>query len=321
MAAICGKAFVNRTIAILGGSGFVGRRLTSTLVKSGYQVRIIGRQRLLHGDLAVLPGVEYRRTNPYDQSGLCSAIDGCAAVVNLVGILNEKGRKGAGFERAHVLLLENLIAAMQASDIHRLIQMSALRAGEGESHYLKSKGKAESVALESGLAVTLLRPSVIFGPGDSFINRFAQLLKLLPVMPLACPQARFAPVFVGDVAQAATQVLQDGSHIGVALELVGPDEFSLRELVAFVARQLGLKRLIIGLPDTLARMQAGMMDFVPGKPFSTDNYLSLQVDSISNSNDLEKLGIPATSLQTVVPDYVPGSLHAHRLSRFRMREQ
>ena len=312
---------MNRTIAILGGSGFVGRRLCSTLVAAGHSVRVLGRQSVLHGDLAVLPRVDYRRTNPYDTASLGAAIAGCDAVVNLVGILNEKGRNGAGFEKAHVTLLENVIAAMRSEGVGRLLQMSALRAGEGGSYYLQSKGKAETLALESGLEVTLLRPSVIFGPGDGFVNRFAQLLKLFPVMPLACPTARFAPVYVGDVAQAAVQVLTHDGFAGEALELVGPDEYSLRELVAFVAAQLGLKRLIIGLPDFMARMQAGLLDFVPGKPFSTDNYKSLQIDSTSDKDDFSRLGIQPASMKSVVPTYVAGSPQANRLTAYRERER
>lgn len=312
---------MNRTIAILGGSGFVGRRLCTTLLKAGHSVRILGRQRVLHEDLAVLPRVDYRRTNPYDPASLGPAISGCDAVVNLVGILNEKGRKGAGFEKAHVALLENLISAMHSNGVTRLIQMSALRAGEGDSFYLQSKGKAEVLALESGLDVTLLRPSVIFGPGDSFVNRFAQLLRLFPVMPLACPDARFAPVYVGDVAEAATRIVAHNGFDGDVLELVGPDEYTLRELVEFTAGQLGLKRLIIGLPDFLARLQANLMDFVPGKPFSTDNYRSLQIDSTSTKNDFARLGIQPASMLSVVPAYVAGTLMANRLTAYRMRER
>ena len=238
----------------------------------------------------------------------------------MVGILNESGRNGKGFHKAHVELTERVIDACRTAGVGRLVQISALNAGKGKSHYLISKGEAEErIRAATDIASTILQPSVIFGEGDSFFNRFAGLMKVAPVMPLACPDSRMQPVWVGDVAAAVAAVLPDPETAGKTLVLVGPRDYSLRELVEFTAHAAGLKRRIIGLPDGLSRLQGAVMDFVPGKPFSSDNYLSLQTDNTSSHNDLPGLGIKPRSIESVVPGYLAGSPHQHRLDKYRKR--
>jgi NADH dehydrogenase len=239
---------------------------------------------------------------------LCAGQD---AVVNLIGILNERGRDGSGFERAHVALARTLVAACRRQRVPRLLQMSALNADadNGPSHYLRSKGRAERVVRDecgADLQWTIFRPSVIFGPRDDFANRFARLLKAIPLaFPLARPGARFAPVWIEDVVAAFMRALADDATAGECYELAGPEILTLREIVAMVRDRLGLRRAIIGLPDFAARAQAAVCDFVPGKPFSTDNYRSLLVDSVARSDGFARLGIRPQPFSAILPRY-PG---------------
>jgi NADH dehydrogenase len=238
----------------------------------------------------------------------------------MVGILNERGRRGQGFHKAHDGLVEGVIASCRAAGVGRLVYVSALNAGKGKSHYLASKGKAEeNIRAAADIAGTILQPSVIFGEGDSFFNRFAALLSAFPVMPLACPDARLQPVWVGDVAATVVAVLADESTWGETLPLVGPREYSLRELVEYTAATIGRNCRIIGLTDTMSRLQGRLMDFVPGKPFSSDNYLSLQTDNTSRENSLPRFGIKPRSIESVVPGYLGVSPRQRRLDDCRKK--
>jgi uncharacterized protein YbjT (DUF2867 family) len=271
-------------------------------------------------ELSIIPRVEVRQTDVYDPEKLAECLRGADAAINMVGILNEPGRKGKGFHRAHVELTERLIAACRAAGVRRFVQVSALNAGMGKSHYLVSKGEAEARIRAAGdLDSTILQPSVIFGEGDAFFNRFAGLLRLAPVLPLACPNALMQPVWVGDVAAAITAVLPDKASFGRTLVLVGPRAYSLRELVTLTARAVGSQCRILGLPDGLSRVQARVMDFLPGKPFSTDNYLSLQTPNTSEANSLPELGISPRSLESVVPKMLGVSARQYRLDGFRKK--
>jgi NADH dehydrogenase len=201
--------------------------------------------------------------------------------------------------------------------------MSALNAdqSQGSSDYLRSKGEGENHAHtlgQSSIHVTSFRPSVIFGRHDSFFNRFAGLLRLAPmVFPLACPEARFAPVYVGDVAQAFARSLNNADCYGKRYDLCGPRTFSLRELVVYTRDQLGLQTRILGLGDGLSRLQARVLGLLPGKPFSYDNYLSLQTDSVCSENALVSLGIAPTDIESIVPSYLAQRSARVRLERLR----
>jgi NADH dehydrogenase len=200
--------------------------------------------------------------------------------------------------------------------------MSGLPAAEdGPSHYLRSKGVAERTVREAGndLAWTIFRPSVIFGPGDSFLNRFAQLLAMLPVLPLARIDARLSPVYVGDVVSAFCVALDLDRTIGHSYDLAGPQVLTLGDTVRYVRDRLGLKRLIFGLPDALGALQAGVMELLPGKPLSLDNYRSLSADSIAANDGLRLLGITPTPLDAVVPLYFGGTRRTARYDAWRKR--
>lgn len=289
-------------IVILGATGFVGRALVSRLQQDGHAVTVLSRNLNAHLLRMLPPGVKQINANIYDPETLQHAIKDADAVINLVGILNEKGDNGRGFQRAHVELTKTLIQACKNAGVNRLLQMSSLNAGRGESYYLKSRGEAEQAVKQCGLAWTIFEPSVIFGIGDGLFTRFGQLLKLAPVMPLARANAKFAPVYIGDVVQAFRQALTDRKTIGEVYELYGSEIFTLKEIVHMSARQLGLKTVIIPLPDILGRLQAMIFDFVPGKPFSSDNFRSLLTDSVGGVDGLYRLNIRPTRVQEILPD-------------------
>lgn len=304
-------------IVVFGGTGFVGRRLVAELVRRGFAVTVPSRNRERQRDLLVLPGVEVVTADVYAAADLRRLLDGAQAAINLIGILNERGRRGHGFQRAHVDFTDSLIAACRASGVRRLLQMSALNAGRGESHYLRTRGQAEDSVRGSGLEWTIFQPSVIFGPGDGLFDRFAKLLRLAPVLPLARAGARFAPVYVGDVTEAFVRALEDPATIGQLYEIYGAETLSLAEIVRYTARCLGLRRAILPLPDALGRLQAAIFDFVPGKPFSTDNFLSLKHDSVGGIDGLYRLGIEKTPIEAIVPRQLGADARQSRHDRRR----
>ena len=295
-------------ICVLGGTGFVGKHLLSRLAAEGHQLKVLTRQRERHRDLLVLPTLELVQGDIHNESFLKKHFARQDVVINLVGILNESGHSGRGFQKAHVQLTQKVVQACEANGVKRVLHMSALNATakKKHSHYLLSKGQAEDlIHIIDTLQVTSFRPSVIFGPGDSFINRFYHLLRLVPfVMPLACPQARFAPVYVGDVVEAFMFSLHNVSTIGQRYELCGPKVYSLKDLVQYVASFLPYRRRILGLPPLLSKLQAYILEYTPGKPFSVDNYQSLQVDSVCKKPFPAIFGITPRSLEEIVPDYL-----------------
>ncbi|WP_133510763.1 complex I NDUFA9 subunit family protein [Candidatus Thiosymbion oneisti] len=296
----------NQRICILGGTGFVGHHLVTRLAASGYWCRLLARRPERHRDLSLVPGTELRRSDIFETGVLEKQLEGCTAVINLVGILNEGS--GRTFQRVHVDLVERILAAAQAVEVPRYLHMSALHAQStrGTSRYLRTKGKGEDLAhAGTHMQVTSFRPSVIFGPGDGFFNRFATLLKITPgVFPLACPDARFAPVYVGDVVSAMAKALANPGCVGKGYDLCGPRIYSLRELVKYTAGLIGRKTMVIGLPDFGARLQARVFQLLPGKPFTMDNYLSLQTDSICEHDGLAELGIEPRTVEALVPGYL-----------------
>ncbi|MGF1645188.1 MAG: complex I NDUFA9 subunit family protein [Thiotrichales bacterium] len=291
------------SICILGGTGFVGSHLATRLVNRGHRVKVLTRHRHRHRELTVLPLLELIECDVHNPVELSLHLQGCDTVINLVGILNEFG--GARrFETVHVELPKRVVEACRDAGVARLLHMSALNAStDAPSQYLRSKGAAEDYVHEVGgqfMNVTSFRPSVIFGPGDGFLNLFAGLLRSIPLaLPLACPGARFAPVYVGDVADAFIAALDDATLTDKRIDLCGPESFTLRELVAYTARMIGLKRWIIGLPNWASKLQARIMGFAPGKPFTLDNYRSMQIDSVCRGG-----GNCPTALDAVVPHYL-----------------
>lgn len=299
----------NHRVFVLGGTGFVGRHLLNRLAREGIATRVATRHPHRCRDLRLVPGCEVHQVAGWDTPSLTAAMAGCTLVVNLVGILNEGG--GRTFEGSHVTLVETATRAARAAGVPRFLHLSALNADaeEGPSDYLCSKGRGERVALAAeGLGVTCFRPSLIFGPGDHLFTRFAGLLRLAPgVLPLACADTRFAPVYVGDVIEAMLAALERPESRGQAYDLCGPRVFGLRELVEYAGERIGRRVRIVPLSDTLAQRQARLFQALPGKLFTLDNYRSLQLDSLCRQDGLGALGIQATDLEVVVPTYLGGA--------------
>ncbi|HSD74403.1 MAG TPA: complex I NDUFA9 subunit family protein [Steroidobacteraceae bacterium] len=309
-------------ICVLGGTGFVGSRLVTRLVAAGHRVTVLTRNRERHRDLLVLPELNLVNANVHDAGELAVQFSSAQVVINLVGILNEGGR-GASFQTVHTELARKVAATCRSAGVTRLLHMSSLGADAqaGPSRYLRTKGEAEQIVrAECGDSVdfTIFRPSVIFGPGDSFINRFARLTRLLPLaFPLARSSARFAPVYVGDVVEAMMRCLRGGVASEGKLELCGPDVFTLREIVAFTADTLRLRRWVVGLPDFLGRMQGVLLGWLPGTPFSLDNFRSLTVDSVCAESGFAFLGIEPQSMPGIVRQYLGAKSSSGLLDDFR----
>ena len=292
-------------IAILGGAGFVGSCLVAKLDAAGYQVKVIARRRESAKHLILLPNVQVIECNIANTYGLKDALKGCDAMINLIGILHESGKQT--FESAHHQLPRRLVQLCEELGIARFIHMSALQAANNApSQYLRSKAAGEAAISEFNkkLDITIFRPSVIFGRGDSFINVFANLVKFLPIIALAKPDAKFQPIWVEDVAQAFVNALENTATYGKIYELGGPQIYSLRELLQKVMAILGKPRPIIGLNDKLSMAQGWAMELMPIKLMSRDNVRSMQVDSICNTAIAPELEIAPTALDVVVPDYL-----------------
>ncbi len=309
-------------ILLLGGTGFVGQSLAARLASLSHRVRIVTRRRERKRELLVLPTVDLIEGDAHNPVFLRRNLEGVDAAINLVGILNEKGRSGKGFEHVHAELPQKLADACRAMGVKRLLHMSALNASvRGPSHYLRTKGLGEeSVHQAHGpdLAVTSFRPSVIFGPRDSFTNRFASLLSFAPgVFPLACPDARFKPVYVEDVVSAFVRALDERATFGQHYDLCGPKVYRLREIVEYLAGLLRLRVRVVGLNDTLSHLQAAALEFAPGKPFSLDNYRSLKVDSVCAEEFPAVFGVTPSALEHVVPQYLTPSDRNARYSALR----
>ncbi len=307
-------------IVLLGASGFLGRYVLQALIDDSHYCTVLTRNATRRSTLNLLSGVRLVQADIYDRDVLAGQFAGADAVISMAGILNESGRGGKGFNRAHVELVEGVVEACRTAGVTRLLHVSALNAGEGSSHYLQSKGQAEALLLAADdLNVSIFQPSVIFGRGDEFFNRFAMMLRLAPVMPLACPKARLQPVYAGDVASAMATALDDPMTWGKRYELAGPLSYTLKELVQWTADTMAARRLIVGLPKPLSAAMAAVMNLVPGKPFSWDNYQSLQTDNTSEKNDFAFFGVEPKTIDLVVPYYLTGSVHQRRLSAFRKR--
>jgi len=266
-------------ITLFGGTGFVGRNLCEHLVGQGHAVRVIGRGPQAAG---LAPAVEYVQGNPYDTAQLGRWLQGQDAVINLIGILHGSE---AEFRRTHVELAENIARACLAAGVPRLLHMSALHASPmGPSLYLRSKGEGEDRVHALGgeqLHITSFRPSVIFGPQDNFLNRFAQLLRWAPgIMLLPGAHTRFAPVYVGDVVAAFAHALSEPQLAGARIDLCGPKDYSLLELVRLTAQWSGHPRLILPMPEAMARAMAYIMEWLPNPPLTRDNLNSMRIDSV-----------------------------------------
>ncbi|GAB3268666.1 complex I NDUFA9 subunit family protein [Chitinimonas naiadis] len=306
------------SILILGGTGFVGNALAAQLARRGYTVTLPCRDReRVREDLILLPGITVLEADIHDPEVLAVLLPGHAAAINLVGILQGTP---AAFRHAHVELTAKLINACREAGVHRYLHMSALGADTaGTSSYLRSKGEAEALVKASPLDWTIFRPSLIFGQGRCFVSLFANLLKLTPVVPLAGAQARMQPVWVEDVSRAFQAALDDDRLIRQSLNLVGPKVYTLQQLVSHIGAATGRPRPIFGLPDWLARLQAGAMRLLPNPPLTRDNLDSLKTDSVDPAGFPTALGWSPTALEAILPILLAGGRPRDRYLALRRR--
>ncbi|MEP6996397.1 MAG: complex I NDUFA9 subunit family protein [Betaproteobacteria bacterium] len=303
-------------IVVVGGSGFVGRHLVSRLVAAGKRVVVPTRSRERARHLILLPTVDVVEADVHDPAALAALVRGAAAAINLVGILNES--RPGDFVRIHVELPRKLIAACHDGAVPRLLHMSALNADpQGPSNYLRSKGEAESLVAASGLQWTIFQPSIIVGREDSFLNLFAKLQRMLPVIALACAGARFQPVGVADVASAYVRALAEDETHGRRYPLCGPKVYTLRQLVAYVGELTGYRRPIVALGPGLSKLQARVLEMLPGKLMSRDNLASMQRDNVCDCAFPRLLGGPPAALEAIAPAYIAAAAPGSRYDRLR----
>ena len=298
-----------KKILIFGGTGFVGTQVCEKLNQLSCRVTVATRRSDNARHLQLLPLVDVVEIDLHDSAALAALVAGHDAVVNLIAILH--GTEAA-FQKVHVQWPLTLVRACKAGGVRRVVHISALGASiDSASKYQRSKARGEAALLGSGLDVTVLRPSVIFGADDKFLNTFASLQQVFPVIPLAGSRARFQPVWVGDVAGAVVRCLQEDRTIGEVYEACGPQVFTLRQLVQLAGRYAGIHhgqgRPVIGLPDALARVQAFFMELAPGDPvLSRDNLDAMKTDNIATGKlpGLQALGITPASLEAIGPTYL-----------------
>jgi uncharacterized protein YbjT (DUF2867 family) len=315
----------NKTVVVFGGSGFIGSHLVARLSALGARVLVPTRRYESAKHLIFLPRVEVLELPALDQGAMARLLDGADVAINLVGILhsNPGTPYGSNFAHAHVELPRRIVAACAAQGVPRYLHMSALgAAAEGPSMYLRSKADGEAAARsEASVAVTIMRPSVVFGPQDKFLNMFARLQRFSPVVPLACADVDFQPVYVGDVAQAFINAIGSPATRHQVYELGGPFIYTLADLVRLAGRYSGHPRPILEMPRWFGRLQARLLELLPGEPLmSRDNVDSMLVDNVIDPTLQEitarALNIQFTPLETVAPHYLAPKL---RYDEFRTR--
>lgn len=307
-----------KKICVLGGSGFVGSAIVAKLDAAGYLVTVLTRRPESAKHLMLLPNVSVVACNVLDYQALNSALRGADAVINLVGILHESRR--LSFNTIHHQLPMQLAKICADLGIKRLLHMSSLQASvTAPSQYLRSKaaGEAAVLAFADKINITIFKPSIIFGRDDRFINLFATLVKYLPFILLAKPNAKFQPIWVEDVASCFVASLENTATRGQVYELAGPNVYTLRTLVQIIMRTLHIKRPIIGLNDTFSYMQAIMMELLPVKLMSRDNVRSMEVDSVSKHPLPEVLGVQPVALEAIIPSYLTDLTARGAYDRFR----
>lgn len=295
----------NKQVVVIGGTGFVGSSIVSKLDEAGYHVKVLTRHRERARHLILLPNVQVLNCDVNNDAALTTALSGCDAVINLVGILHES--KNSTFESVHHQLPSRIAKIASQLGIKRLLHMSALQAGpNAPSQYLRSKAQGEAAlsAYQQSMNITIFRPSVIFGRDDQFLNLFANLIKFLPVIFLAKPNAQFQPIWVEDVASIFVNSLQNDDTYGKSYDLAGPEIYSLQALVEKVMHALHKKRPIIGLGNRLSYLQAWVMEWLPIKLMSRDNVRSMEVDSVAAGEMATEIQLPLTALDAVIPTYI-----------------
>ncbi len=293
-----------KIICLLGGSGFIGREIIRQLTKAGFAIRIPTRNReRIKTNLIVHPAVDVIEADVMDQSSLDNAIRGCDAVVNLVGILHQT--KSNSFNKVHLDLPKKILKACIKNNINRIIHISAIGATKDSvSEYLRSKWEGEQqIRLESGknnIRSTIIRPSIVFGRGDSFISLFVFIVKTFPVIPLIKPNAKFQPIFVQDLAKIVLKSLASTKTFHQTLEVGGPKVYTFKELLETICKATQKKRVIISLPDSISLLMARCSELLPYKVLTPDNLLSLEIDNVTKEDFSKIFDINPTSVEEML---------------------
>lgn len=315
-----------KNVLVIGGSGFLGQAVCNQLAKAGYRITVPTRRYDRAKHLLTLPTCQIIEANIHDRATLGRLVSGQDIVVNLLGVLHSKPGKpyGQNFRVNHVEFPKALCTAMSKHGAKRIVHISALGVGvqnPAPSMYLRSKTDGEAVVKDSGLAWTILRPSVVFGREDKFLNTFASLAKIAPFIPLAGADARFQPVSVSDVAKAVFACVEDQGRdtLHNTYDLVGTEIFTLKELVKLSAGAVGKNPLVFGIPDVAAKVQAFLMELAPGEPLmSRDNVDSMKIDNIRTSG--RTFPLPSYEcLSVVAHEYLRAKHLPSDLDEFRTR--
>jgi len=289
-------------ITVFGGGGFIGRYVVQKLLARGARVRVAQREPRAATFLKPLGGlgqIQFVAVDVREAAGVARAVRGSDAVVNLVGSFED-------MEAVHARGAANIAAAAQQAGVRALVHVSAIGADpDAASAYGRSKGEGEAAVRAAFPAAAILRPSIVFGREDRFINRFAALIRMAPVVPVIAPKAKFQPVYVGDVAEAAVAAL-DAPAAGRTFELGGPQVLSMAALQQWIANATGRKRLFVEVPDATGAALASGFGWLPGAPITRDQWLMLQTPAVvaDGSDDLAQLGVTPTALADVVDGWL-----------------
>jgi uncharacterized protein YbjT (DUF2867 family) len=307
-------------VCVLGGTGFIGRSVVEQLAEQGMWVRVLTRNREKARGLFVLPTGEVVNADVNDDATLARQFEGMDAVVNLIGILHQSRRQP--FEKVHVELPARVGRVCRAAGVARLLQMSALGASaSGPSEYLKSRGRGEAAVKDAAgsIPITIFQPSIVIGAADDFLNMFAKLVQLFPVIPLAGAKTRFQPVWVEDVARAMVASLADPRTFGKTYQLGGPKVYTLEQLVTLVIALKGRSRMILPLPHWAATLQATVFEYLPGPIMTRDNLKSMSVDNVCSEPWPAEFAFKPSSIEGIVAEYLTDATQRGRYKYYRNR--
>jgi len=304
-------------VVILGGTGFIGAQLATKLSPKSKKIIIPTRNTESNLGLKMIPNLEVVRTDIKDERSINLLFKDADLIINTVGILNEINEDNS-FDIIHYQLTKKISHSIKQNKVKRYLHISSLNADpKSIGKYLKSKGMAEDFLISetsSFCNLTIFRPSIVFGESDSFFNKFATLLKFLPIFPLACPKAKFMPVYVEDLTDFMISVINNIDSYGKKIDVTGPSEYTFRELIDHTLAALKIRRVIIPLNSFLSRLQASVFEKLPGKLFTMDNYQSLQIDSCSDEGFKG-----SSSLEDIIPQYLNIKTKQERFEKLRKK--
>ena len=304
-------------VVILGGTGFIGAQLATKLSPKSKKIIIPTRNTESNLGLKMIPNLEVVRTDIKDERSINLLFKDADLIINTVGILNEMNEDNS-FDIIHYQLTKKISHSIKQNKVKRYLHISSLNADpKSIGKYLKSKGKAEDFLMSetsSFCNLTIFRPSIVFGESDSFFNKFATLLRFLPIFPLACPNAKFMPVYVEDLTDFMISTINNIDSYGKKIDVTGPSEYTFRELIDHTLAALKIRRVIIPLNSFLSRLQASVFEKLPGKLFTMDNYQSLQIDSCSDEGFKG-----SSSLEDIIPQYLNIKTKQERFEKLRKK--